>query len=386
MASTRWHFAACPAGLEEILAAEVRAWEPAELRVERGGVLFRAIIRTGYAVALWSRVATRVLQELERGRLRRADDVYDIARRVRWERHLAPGQSFAIDAIARSPLFRQPHYAALKVKDALVDHLREQRGSRPDVDTRQPDVRLRVHVRGQAATLSRDLVGNSLHRRGYRPAQHRSPLNEALAAGLLLLSDWDRSSPLCDPMCGSATLLIEAAFLAGDRAPGLRRSYALERWPDADLMAWEALREQAEQRWARGRKKLPPLLGNDRHPGAIALAREAIGRAELEGRIQLAQEEIGDYEPPLPPERVITNPPYGLRLDEPDLEQSWRELGRFVKRHCGGKTAWVLSGNHELSRFLHMRAARKIPVYNGALDCRLLEYEVLPPRPARPAD
>ncbi|MCB9676114.1 MAG: hypothetical protein H6737_13420 [Alphaproteobacteria bacterium] len=379
MARTRWFHATCPAGLEGVLADEITRLGGLELRSDRGGVGFRGAAAVGYAVALWSRVAMRVLEELERGRIQKADDVYAVAQRVPWQKHLRPGQTFAVTASARSGLVKHPHYVALKVKDAIADQLRDATGARPDVDTEDPDLPLVLYVKDKVATLSRDLAGTALHKRGYRPAgQHKSPLNESLAAGLLLLTGWDRRSALCDPLCGSATFLIEAAFLAGDRAPGLRRPYALERWADRDRAAWDALKADAEARWKAGKANIPPLFGNDRHPGAIALAKKALGRAEVDGYITLAESELAAYTPPVPPAVVVTNPPYGERLDEPDLEETWRALGGFLHDRCHGATAWVLTGSRELTRHLHLKAASRTKVFNGPLECRWLEYRINP--------
>jgi len=377
MARTRWYYAPCPLGLEPVLAAEVLTAGGLDSRVERGGVAFRGTAATGYALTLWTRVASRVYEELERGKIATADDVYTVARRVQWKKYLRPGQTFAISATTRSPLFNQPHYAALKVKDAIADQLREQTGSRPDVDTDDPDLPLRVVVRDGRLTVSRDLAGTSLHKRGYRAAaQHKSPLNEALAAGLLQLTSWDRASPLCDPMCGSGTFLIEAAFIAGDRAPGLFRSFAFERWTDRDRAAWDTLKSEATARWAAGRSNIPPLLGNDRHSGAIALCRKAIGRAQLDGLITLVEGEVRDLVPDPTPAVVVCNPPYGERLDPSDLQDTWYALGQFLKQRCPGATAWVLAGNPELTRHLQMRSSKKTPVFNGTIECRWLEYSV----------
>lgn len=376
MARIRWHYAPCTLGLEDLLAREVTDLGGTSVRAERGGVAFQGPARVGYAVALWSRVATRVFEELQRGRIGSADDVYTVARRVRWERFLRPGQTLAVHGIVRSYLVKHSHYAALRVKDAVVDHLREVTGERPDVDTEFPDVPLRVVVQGKVATISRDLVGQSLHKRGYRPdVQHKSPLNEALAAGLLLHTGWDRRSPLCDPMCGSGTLLVEAAWLAGDRAPGLVRAYPFEVWPDTDRAAWEQLRAEAERRWEAGRANIPQLLGNDRHPGAVALARRAIGLAGVAERVELTKGPVDAYTPSVHPTVVVTNPPYGERLDEPDLVASWRDLGGFLRRQPG-TTAWVLSGNAEVTRHLRLKASRKVPVMNGKIACRWLSYPV----------
>ncbi len=373
----RWYFASCARGLEPLLAEEITALGGHTVREDPAGVSFRGAPSLGPRLCLWSRVASRVFEELQRGRIRNADGLYAVAARVPWWRWISPGQTFAITAAVSGPVVRDARYAALKVKDALVDQLRERRGTRPDVDPSDPDVPIRVTVRGTVATLSRDLAGVSLHKRGYRPAaQHRSPLNESLAAGLLRLADWNGQLPLCDPLCGSATFLIEAAFMHGDRAPGLGRRFAFERWSDLDGDAWEAAKADAARRWARGRATLPPqFFGNDRHPGAVHLARRAIQRAGLEGAIRIEQRDIAAYIPPSRPAFVVTNPPYGKRIGRGDTgAQTWTALGRWLREQAPGATAWVLSGDPALTRHLRLRATRRLPVRNGPLSCRWLRY------------
>ena len=207
--------------------------------------------------------------------------------------------------------------------------------------------------------------------------QHKSPLNEALAAGLVLLSDWDGETALVDPMCGSATFLIEAAFLAMDRAPGLGRAFAFERWRDTDQEAWQKVYDEAEARAARRQDMCPKLAGNDQHAGAIGIAKRALQQAKLTDRVQLDHTDAREWQPPFPPEWVLTNPPYGERLqsDDDSLYDSWRSLGNFLHR-CDGAVAHVLCGEPALTRHLGLRTSRKSPVYNGPIECRWLRYEI----------
>jgi putative N6-adenine-specific DNA methylase len=306
------------------------------------------------------------------------DDLYTMAGRLRWRRYLNPGQTLAVFAAVNGRRITHSQFAAQRVKDAVVDQLRERTGERPDVDRDDPDLPLKIVVRDRVATLSRDLAGDSLHRRGWRPVQVKSPVNEALAAGLLQLAGWDRHSPLADPMCGSGTFLVEAAHLAGDRAPGLRRPFALERWPDHDTALWASLREEAEQRWAEGRAHIPSLQGNDRHEGAIAIARDSAARAEVEDSIRFTVGDVADFRPDPEPALVVTNPPYGVRLEDgAALQDSWFKLGAWLRDRDGGD-AWVLSGDKELTRHLHLRSRQKVPVVNGGLDCRWLHYPLRP--------
>lgn len=383
MGKLRWYFAPCTPGLEGILATEVATAGGSRIREDRGGVTFQGERRVGYHLALWSRVAIRVHEELARAKISGPDDLYEVAQRVTWSGVLTPDQTFAVFSAVSGHRVRHSQYAALRVKDAVVDQLREQLGARPDVDRDDPDVPLKIVVRDRVATLSRDLAGQSLHRRGWRPVQVKSPINEALAAGLLQLTGWDRQSPLVDPMCGSGTFLIEAAHWAGDRAPGLRRSFALERWADFDAAVWGELRAEAEARWDAGRERIGPLLGNDHHTGAIGIARDSAERAGVAEHIRFTEGDVGELELEGVPGMVVVNPPYGHRLDDPEVPETWRRLGRWLKDRGGG-TAWVLSGDPALSNELRLKRSQRIPVINGGLDCRWIEYRLRPREASSP--
>lgn len=372
------YYVACTLGLEQVLADELRALGAGAVVVRRGACSFVGEPATAYRACLWLRSAIRVQEELARGTVRDRDDLYALTGTVDWSRSITHLQTLAIDGSVRDSFANDTRYPVLVVKDAICDQFRSRVDKRPDVARERPDLPLKLVLQGDEAILYRELGGEPLHKRGYREVLHKSPLNEATAAGLLLLTDWDRRSPVCDPMCGSATFLVEAAWLATDRAPGLGRSFAFEHWRDTDLDAWRTIYDEAEARAAKGQDKLPRLCGNDRHPGAIAIAQQALAAAGLAGKVQLTHGDARDYVPPFPPQLVVTNPPYGERLQsEPDsLADSWRALGEFLHRRCPGASAYVLCGNPELTRHLGLRAAQKFPVRNGPLDCRWLRYEI----------
>jgi 23S rRNA G2445 N2-methylase RlmL len=374
----RCFYAACTLGLEEVLAAELRALGAGRVETRRGACAFEGDLATGYRACLWLRSAVRVQEELARGTVRDRDDLYALASAVDWSRSITHLQTLAIDGSVRDSFVNDTRYPVLVVKDAICDQFRARTGKRPDVARDRPDLPVKLVLQRDEAILYREFGGEPLHKRGYREIQHKSPLNEATAAGLLQLTDWDRASPLCDPMCGSATFLIEAAWLATDRAPGLGRSFAFERWCDVELDAWRALYDDAEARAAAGAGRLPPLSGNDRHPGALAIAGQALAAAGLAGRIPLARCDAQDFVPPDPPRIVVTNPPYGERIDtDPEqLAASWRSLGRFLHERCAGAVAYVLCGNPELTRHLGLRASGRHPVRNGPIECRWLRYEI----------
>lgn len=370
-------YAACTLGLEDVLVDELHGVEAAGIRPRRGGVEFEGDLATGYRACLWLRSATRVQEELVRGRVRDRDDLYALAESVDWSLFITPRHTLAVDGAVRDSFANDTRYPSLVVKDAVCDQFMRYDSARPDVDRDTPDLPLKLVLQRDQAILYRDLGGAPLHKRGYREVQHKSPLNEALAAGLVLLSDWDGEAPMVDPMCGSATLLVEAAFLAMDRAPGLGRAFAFERWRDTDQEAWQRIFDDAEERAARRQDCCPPLAGSDRHPNAISIAERAVRQADLTERIRLDKSDARDWQPAFSPEWVVTNPPYGARLqaDDDSLYESWRALGNFLHR-CEGATAHVLCGDPSLTRHLGLRADRKHPVHNGPIECRWLRYEI----------
>ena len=370
-------FAACTLGLEEVLVDELHGVEAAKIRARRGGAEFEGDLATGYRACLWLRSATRVQEELVRGAVRDREDLYALTDSVDWSIFITPRNTLAVDGAVRDSFANDTRYPSLVVKDAICDQFVRFDGERPSVDRDQPDLPIKLVLQRDRAILYRDLGGAPLHKRGYREVQHKSPLNEALAAGLVLLSDWDGESPLADPMCGSGTFLIEAAFLAMDRAPGLGRAFAFERWKDTDQGAWQQVYDEAEERAARRQDLCPKIAGNDHHPGALAIATRAVQQAQLSDRIQLAQTDARAWQPPFEPGWILTNPPYGARLqaDDDSLYESWRSLGNFLHQRADA-TAHVLCGDPALTRHLGLRAARKHPVHNGPIECRWLRYEV----------
>ncbi|MDA0934656.1 MAG: THUMP domain-containing protein [Planctomycetota bacterium] len=359
--------------------SELEALGARHVRAARGGAEFEGDRRLGYASCLWLRSAIRVQLELRRDRVRSERELYDFVRAERCEDFIGPEQTVAVDASLRDSFLTHSQYAAQLVKDAVVDRFRDRTGTRPSVDREEPDLPLRLLLRRDEAVLYADLAGRSLHKRGYRDVQVKSPLSEAIAAGLLLLSDWDRRSPLLDPMCGSATFAIEAAWLAADRAPGLGRSFAFEKWVDLDQKLWGELFDDAEARAERGLRDVPPILGRDRHAGAISVAERSARAAGVRNLVDLRVAEVSRAVAPAEVTTVVTNPPYGERLGEgQDLEDSWRGLGEHLRGFAAGSVAWVLSGNPELTRFLRLRADRKVPVHNGPIDCRFVRYALGP--------
>lgn len=376
VSALREYFVVCTLGLESVVAREVEELGAQDIRLGRGGVTCVGDRRLGYAMNLWLRAAIRVQDLVLRGQATSPAELYRCVRAVDWSEILSPAHTLAVDASVMSMWMTHSNYAGQVVKDAIVDQLRERHGTRPDVDRELPDVPLKLVLRENEVILYRNLSGSSLHKRGWRRVQVKSPLNEATAAGLLLASEWDRASTLVDPMCGSGTFLIEAAHMVMGRPPGLARRFPFERWPDFDHLAWTELRADARRKMRR--EPGVELIGFDHHPGAIAIAKASAEAAGVAASVRFEQRTAAEARLSRPPGMVVVNPPYGERLgqDESQLYDSWRQLARFLHEECSGSVAWVLSGNPELTRLLRLRTSRKVPVRNGPLDCRWLRYEI----------
>ncbi len=388
------YYAACNKGIEPACAGELRDLGATDVQPGRGGVAFRADRRTAYAANLWLRSAIRVQELVLDTTINDGDDLYTQTLALPWDDWITPEQTLAVFATVRDhPAFTHTNYAALRVKDAVCDAVRAARDARPSVDAKKPDLPLKLVIKGRHALLYRDLSGTSLHKRGYRAVQVKSPLNEATAAGLILLSDWDRQSPVVDPMCGSGTFVIEAALIAAGRAPGLDRRFAFEQWPDFDRTVWQELLAEARDAEHRVTKFDVPFLGGDMHQGAIRIAKGAAEEADLRDLVRFTRRDAKELVPPTLPGAVFTNPPYGERLgagDEPGddreaLVQSWKSLGNFLHQQCAGTSAYVLCGNRDLTKFLGLRAGTKHLVMNGPIECRWLKYDIRAKRP-QPSD
>ena len=378
-------FATAPRGTTDLLLAELRTLGVTDCKETIGGVAFRGELALGYRACLWSRVANRVLLVLARFPAADGDQLYAGVKAVDWSAHLAVDGLLAVDAVSTRSALSHTHYIAQRCKDAVVDALRTPAGVRPEVDTHSPDVRLNLHLDRDSAQLAIDLGGGSLHRRGYRSAQGAAPLKENLAAALLLRAGWPAlaatGAPLVDPMCGSGTLLIEGALIAGDIAPGLLREVCgCARWRGHDAALWASLIEEAEARRAARAGASGRILGYDRDPDAVRVSLENIERAGLRGVVHVERRELAQLEAPAgPPGLLICNPPYGERLGEhAALVELYRALGERLRAQFAGWEAAIFTGNAGLGLELGLKAFRTHALFNGALECKLLRIHVQP--------
>ena len=378
-------FATCPKGIEPLLADELRALAAEGVRETRAGVTFEGTLATAYRACLWSRLANRILLPLKSFPAASPEALYEGVQTIAWKEHLAPEGTLAVDFTTSQSAITHSHYGALKVKDAIVDQLRDEFGARPSVDTAQPDIRVNVYLLRDEATISLDLSGESLHRRGYRAQTVEAPLKENLAAAILMRAHWpsiaNEGGALIDLMCGSGTLLIEGALIAADAAPGLARQYfGFLNWKQHDAAIWSELIEEAHNRREAGLQKLPPIHGYDHDPLAIRSARDNLKRAGLGNLVAVERRELSACAPEeAQTGLVVANPPYGERLGEAgDMPALYAELGAQLKKCFPGWHAAVFTGNPELGKVMGLRAIKMHTLYNGAIECKLLHFEITP--------
>lgn len=380
--TTARFFASASRGTEPVLAAELAELGISIVEPDRGGVAFGASLEDAYRACLWSRVASRVFLPLTRFDASDPATLYDHVHAVDWTEHLGADSTMAVSvAGARSPI-GPSHFVALKTKDAVVDRIRAEAGARPDVDKARPDVRIHVHVRDTRVTVSIDLAGAGLHLRGRERTGAVAPLRENLAAALLRIAGWPgprTDTPLFDPMCGSGTLLLEAAAMARDVAPGLARErFGGARWRGHDASTWKRLRDEARERLQASRGRKLRICGTDASPAAVRVARDVAERAGLGDALRIGRGELGDAVPPWSEAGVvITNPPYGERIGEAgELGPVYERLGDILRQRFPGWSAWILSGNRALDKRIGLRPASRTIVFNGPIECRFLEIPI----------
>ena len=371
--------------VSDLLAAELRSLGGTVHKEETGGVAWEGTLEQAYAACLWSRLANRILLPIGQFQAEDSDALYAGIGSIDWQRHLARDDSLAVDvSLRRSPIVHS-HFAAQRTKDAIVDQLRSVDGTRPSVALLRPAVRINVHADRQRVTVSIDLSGESLHRRGYRLAGAIAPLKENLAAAMLLRARWPElaaaGGSLLDPMCGSGTLPIEAALMAADAAPGLDREYfGFIGWRGHQPEVWQRLVAEARQRRQTGLSKLPTIIGYDVDREAVAAAIGNLERAGLRGYIHIERRSVDQVQSPnAMPGLVVVNPPYGERLGEREsLQPLYRELAELLKSQFAGWRAAVLTGNPELAKSMGIRARRFNVLFNGPIECRLLHFDLEP--------
>jgi len=369
-------FATCPRGLEAVLARELAACgarAPAELG---GGVKFEGDLATCYRTNLRSRIASRILWRVAEAPYANEHDVYEACARVPWPERFAVDRTIRVDVSAiRSPV-KSLDFVTLRVKDAVCDRFRADTGRRPDVDTRAPAVRIHAFLDARTVTFYLDTSGEPLWKRGWRADTGDAPLRENLAAGIIALSGWTGDEPFLDPMCGSGTIVIEAAAQALGIAPGGRRSFGFESLAGFDAKLLERIREEA--RAAGQPRRKVAIFGADKAGTEVARARAAAEAAGFAGAIQLKQANVLELPPPAPHGVLVANPPYGVRVgDEAELAALYPKLGDALKARYAGWRCYFLTADLRLARLIGLKASKRTPLYNGPLECRLFEFGIV---------
>ena len=363
-------FAPCPRGLEMTLVAELNALGANDVSKVDGGVAFRGDADIMMKANLHCRTASRVLLKLAEGGYQQESDIYQLAMQIDWPRWFDVSRSIKVKTDAIGAQLRSLDFVSLKVKDAVCDRFRQANAGRPNVDTRTPDMRIHAFLTRDHATIYLDTSGEPLFKRGWREETGEAPLRENLAAGILLIAGYDGSQPLLDPMCGSGTFLVEAADIALKRAPGRNRRFGFQRLREFDALSWEALLSEA--RAAELPVRNLAIKGSDRARNMLPIARANLQRAGLADAIELQAQDVLQVRPFADSGFIVTNPPYGVRMDEQDaLAELYPQLGDWLKAHFAGWTAHFFTGDLRLSDLIHLSVKRRTPLFNGSLPCRL---------------
>jgi putative N6-adenine-specific DNA methylase len=369
-------FAPCPRGLETLLAHELTELGARSAKPVDGGVAFAGEERTMYRANLESRLASRVLLQVSAGSYRTEEDLYRIARDFDWPAAFESSRTIRVAVSAVGSPLKSIDFATLRVKDAVCDRFRAATGARPDVDTRHPDVRIHVFLDATQAIFYLDTSGDPLFRRGWRTGNIDAPLRENLAAGILALAGWKPGVPLLDPMCGGGTFLLEAAGMSLGMAPGAGRGFGFERLTRYEPHLWREVRAAVA---VRNVSPPPaPIHGADHDPRAIRATREALRRAGLDGTVTLQQADILTLTSPAASGVLVANPPYGVRIGEQNaLAELYPLLGNRLKQHFAGWRCCFFTADMRLPKLIGLRPARRIPLYNGALECRLYVFDIV---------
>lgn len=369
-------FAPCPRGLEAVLRDELIQLSAENPQALQGGVRFHGPFDLCYRVNLHSRIASRVLWGISECPYRTEHDIYHKALSLNWPSWFSVNYRIKVNVSAHHCPLPSLEFVTLRIKDAICDHFRKAQGMRPNVDTRNPDIGIYAFLDDKTCTFYLDTTGEPLFKRGYRRAQGPSPLRENLAAGILRLAGWTPGQVLLDPMCGSGTFLLEAAQIAGNIAPGLNRSFAFENFSQFDQSAWTQLltASQAEER------SIEPntLFGYDHDRQAVSAAKMNVDGAGFSPAIGIKQADVLEVQPPHAQGILVTNPPYGVRSgNDTQLDEWYPQLGDALKRHFVGWGAFIFTADLRLPKRIRLAAARRTPLFNGALECRLFKYPIV---------
>lgn len=360
-------------GLEPVLAQELTQLGANNVQIGRRMVSFTGDKEMMYRANFQLHTAIRILKPISHFKARSAEDVYEEVKKINWEQYIEKGKTFSVDSVVYSEEFRNSRFVTYKVKDAIVDQFREQTGERPNISVSNPDIRLHIHIAEDDATLCLDSSGDSLHRRGYRQEAVEAPLNEVLAAGMILMTGWKGDTDFIDPMCGSGTLLVEAALIARNMSPGIfRKEFAFEKWPDYDQDLFDMIYNDDSQE----RPFEHHIYGYDIDMKAVNTARLNVKAAGLSNDITIGQQDFKDFTKPAGKSIIVTNPPYGERISTPNLLGTYKMIGERLKHQFMGNEAWILSYREECFEQIGLKPSIKIPLFNGSLECEFRKYSI----------
>ena len=374
-------FAPCPRGLEALLAAEMTGLGAKDVTATDGGVSFAGELPLLTRANLESRFASRILWRVGGGAYRDERALYELVKGIEWKRYFAATRTLRVDVSAtRSPL-QSLEFATLRVKDAVCDRFRADVNMRPSIDKRAPDVRVYAYLTERDATIYLDTSGEPLFKRGYRRDADEAPLRENLAAGIVALTGWKPGVAFLDPMCGSGTIVAEAALMAADRAPGLARTFGFQKLAWFEGPPWQRMKQGA-----RDRVKTPPatptLFASDIAPGAVAKAQSNLRAAQVDGFVRVEEADFRSRAAPASSGILVTNPPYGVRLaDQEAVAKLYPQIGDALKQRFAGWTAYLFTGDLRLPKLIHLKVTRRTPLMNGGIDCRLFEFPMVSGRP-----
>jgi len=360
--------------MEELLADELKAIGAQQIVKGNRMVKCTGDKKLVYRANYECRTALRILLPFKSFKIKNQEDFYRRAKEIPWEKYLNVDSTFSITKVVKHSIFSNSQFAVLKLKDAIADRFMSRKGKRPSVDLDHSDLAINLHLVDNHATLSLDSSGDSLHKRGYRTATGPAPLNEVLAAGLILLTNWDRKIDFYDPMCGSGTFLIEAAMIARNIPPGyFRKQFGFQHWNDYDFNLWKEVKNQALDRI---QENTPNITGFDVSNTMVQIARQNIRNTGLQSLVSVFKKDFFKLQPASSEGILIMNPPYDLRLKEEDTNKLYKEIGDTLKTNFSGYTAYVFSGNLEALKKLGLRPSRRMVLYNGPIEARLAKYDL----------
>ena len=364
-------------GLEEVLSNELKKLGARDIEIHNRAVSFTGDLGVVYKCNLYLRTALRILIPIAKFEVQDEQNLYNEIQNIDWEKYMGVDDTLAIDCVLNTPIFTHSQYISQKTKDAIVDQFRDKHGRRPSVDLEKPTLRLHIHIFNNVCSVALDSSGESLHKRGYRDKTNLAPINEVLAAGLVLLSGWNTRSNFVDPMCGSGTILIEAALIAANIPPGYyKEDFGFMRWQrylPFDLELWQAIYDAAVERISLDQ---PRIFGGELSHNVARKAKENVKRAKVEDMVHVRECDMIDFEAPEGGGVVIVNPPYGERMDQDNIPELYEHIGDTFKKRFAGYDCWIITSNMQALKSVSLKSTIRIPVYNGQLECRFVKYEM----------